>query len=279
MEFARKSLERWLSRERVVRAEAPRTRIFRGASRKAFESLRGRLLRARRRGKYLLLEFEGGQGLLAHLGMTGKWVRRGAGVAEPYSRARLFLEDGQVVHYRDPRMFGRIEPVPSDALDALPVVRALGVDPLVDGLTPQVLAATLGRSKQDLKVALMDQGRVAGLGNIHAAEALYRAHLHPSRKPQTLSPPEWRALSKGILATLRLALEDADEEEIEYVEEGGHNPFLVYGRAGERCPRCKKTIQSFPQGGRTTHFCPGCQRGQSAARLAPLKRSTTVSRR
>lgn len=260
VEFARRSLERWLSRERVVRAESTRTRIFRGASRKAFEAIRGNLVHARRRGKYLLLEFEHGQGLLAHLGMTGKWVKRPSGVVEPYSRARLILDRGEVVHFHDPRMFGRLEPVPAEKLETLPVVKALGLDPLVDGLTANSLAERVGRSKQDLKVALMDQGRIAGLGNIHAAEALYRARIDPRRKPATLSAEEWRALARGIRATIRLALEDADEEEIEYVEEGGDNPFLVYGRAGERCRRCGATFASFPQGGRTTHFCPGCQR-------------------
>lgn len=260
VEFARRSLERWLTQGEIRRAEADPTRIFRGANRRAFGALRGRLVSARRRGKYLLLELEGGRGLLSHLGMTGKWVRRPEGVAEPYSRARLYLASGEVVHYRDPRMFGRLQPVPAAALDDLPVVRALGVDPLVDGLSPRVLAERVGPSRQALKVALLDQGRVAGLGNIHAAEALYRARLHPERLPGSLSKAEWGALTKGILATFRLALEDADEEEIEYVEEGGRNPFLVYGRAGERCRRCKGTFESFTQGGRTTHFCPGCQR-------------------
>jgi formamidopyrimidine-DNA glycosylase len=262
VEFARRSLERWLAGERVVRAQADPTRIFRGADRKRFTSLRGRLVQARRKGKYLLLAFEGGQGLLSHLGMTGKWVRRPPSVREPYSRARLFLEGGEVVHYRDPRMFGRLEPTAADGLDALPVVQALGVDPLVDGLTARTLAAAIGPSRQALKVALLDQGRVAGLGNIHAAEALYRAHLHPSREPQSLTPAEWRALRNGILATFRLALKDADlgeRDEIEYVEEGGRNPFLVYGRAGEPCRRCRTPLQSFTQAGRTTHFCPGCQ--------------------
>lgn len=260
VEFARRCLSRWLSPERIVRAEADRTRTFRGANRKAFEALRGRLTEAKRRGKYLMLSFENGEGLLAHLGMTGKWVRRPKRVVEPYSRARLFLEGGDVVHFRDPRLFGRIEPVPAEALEELPVVKALGLDPVVDGLSAKRLAERIGPSRQDLKVALMDQSRIAGLGNIHAAEALYRAGLSPTRKPATLSADEWKALARGIRATIRLALDAVTDEEIEYVEEGGDNPFLVYGRAGERCRRCKRTFASFPQGGRTTHHCPGCQR-------------------
>lgn len=264
VEFARRQLQRWLSHHQVVRAVADRkARTFRGADPREFDKLRGRLLHADRRGKYLLLSFEGGRGLLAHLGMTGKLVRRFDHKSEPYSRARLELDDGSVIHFRDPRMFGRIEPVPAESLHSLPVIRELGVDPLVDGLTPRQLKEAVGNSKQDLKVALMDQSRVTGLGNIHAAEALYRAGLHPSRKPGTLSDEEWRKLAKAIRQTIDYGLstiEKEDEDEIEYVEEpGAPNPFLIYGRAGEPCPKCHTRVQSFTQGGRTTHFCPVCQ--------------------
>jgi formamidopyrimidine-DNA glycosylase len=261
VEIARRNLLRWFDGRRVIRAEADRrARTFRGADPALFEKIEGRLEDASRHGKYLLLAFESGRGALAHLGMTGKFVRRPEGHPEPYSRARFHLDDGQVIHYRDPRLFGRIEPVASSDLRQLPVVRALGIDPMVDGLTARSLARAVGGSKQDLKVALMDQSRIAGLGNIHAAEALFRARLHPARKPATLRADEWRRLARAIRATLRFALESEESEEIEYVEEpGSANPFKIYGRAGERCPRCGTKVQSFTQGGRTTHFCPRCQ--------------------
>jgi len=260
VEFARLGLERWLRRARVVKAQAEPTRTFRGAKRARFTRLQGRLERAERKGKYLLLTFEENQGLLAHLGMTGKFVRRKAGQREPYSRARLLLDDGQVIHFLDPRMFGRFEPVPADTLWELPVIRALGVDPLLEGLTARTLQEAVGDSRQPLKVALMDQSRVAGLGNIHAAEALYRARLHPARKPGSLTPEEWQRLARAIHTGLRFALEAEQGEEIEYVEEpGAPNPFLVYGHAGQPCRRCGTVVQSITQGGRTTHFCPGCQ--------------------
>ncbi len=106
----------------------------------------------------------------------------------------------------------------------------------------------------------MDQGRVAGLGNIHAAEALFRARLHPARSPKSLTDTEWRTLTRGIHAALAFALDEADEDEIAYVEEPGtENPFLIYGRAGGPCRRCRTKVRSFTQGGRTTHYCPNCQ--------------------
>jgi formamidopyrimidine-DNA glycosylase len=260
VEIARRNLARWLHGAKVVAAEADKSRVFRGADPSRFEAVRGGLERAERKGKYLLLAFEGGQGLLCHLGMTGKFLRRPRGGQAPFSRARLLLDEGPVIHFCDPRLFGRIEPAPAETLWELPAIRALGHDPLTEGLTPAQLQAAVGPSKQALKVALMDQGRIAGLGNIHAAEALYRAGLHPARKPGSLDATEWRRLAKAIGEAIRFALEQEDEEEIAYVEEpGAPNPFLIYGRKGQKCRKCKSTVRAFTQGGRTTHYCPGCQ--------------------
>jgi formamidopyrimidine-DNA glycosylase len=260
VEIARRNLERWLKASEVTAAEADRTRIFRGANRPSFERLRGKLAFARRKGKTLLLGFERNQGFLSHLGMTGKWVRRPSGQSEPYSRVRLLLADGSVVHYRDPRLFGRIKPAAADVLDRLPEVLQLGPDPLLERLDGPRLHALFRRSRTPLKVALMDQRRLAGLGNIHAAEALWRARLSPLRPASSLVRLEWSRLATAIRAVIRFALEKQDEEEIAYVEEpGASNPFRVYGRAGKPCLRCRLTIRSVRQAGRTTYFCPRCQ--------------------
>ncbi len=260
VEIARKNLERWLQGSEVTAAEADRTRIFRGANRLAFERLRGRLAFARRRGKTLLLGFEQNRGFLSHLGMTGKWVRRPLGQSEPYSRVRLWLADGSVVHYRDPRLFGRIKPAPADALHQLPEVTQLGPDPLLERLEGPALAERFRRSRSPLKVALLDQRRLAGLGNIHAAEALWRAKLSPLRPVSSLTAAEWKRLATAIRTVIRFALARQDDEDIAYVEEPGTpNPFRVYGRAGKPCLRCEASIKRVRQAGRTTYFCPRCQ--------------------
>ncbi|MGQ0505163.1 MAG: Fpg/Nei family DNA glycosylase, partial [Myxococcaceae bacterium] len=211
VEFARLSLLRFFKGRKVVRTEAERkSRVFRGAKDpRAFDRIRGKLTFAERKGKYLMLGFEKG-GVLAHLGMTGKFVLRPPKIAEPYSKARWLLDDGKVVHFRDPRMFGRIEPVSATEVRSLPVIQALGRDPYTEGLTAAQLEDAVGRSGQPLKVALMDQGRIAGLGNIHAAEALYRAKIHPDRKPTSLEPEEWKRLTQGIHAAFKFALEAED---------------------------------------------------------------------
>ncbi|AGC47823.1 formamidopyrimidine-DNA glycosylase [Myxococcus stipitatus DSM 14675] len=260
VEIARRNLVRWFDGHQLVRAEADDTRIFRGAERAAFTKIRGRLTSLVRRGKYLLFSFEDGHGVLGHLGMTGKFVRRKEGDEVRFSRARFHLDDGHVLHFADARMFGRMEPAPAASLRSLDVVKALGRDPLADGLTAGQLAEAVGTSKQDLKVALMDQGRIAGLGNIHAAEALFRAHLHPARKPSTLAPDDWKRLVQAIRESIDFGLEEQEGEEPVYLEEGGsENPFLVYGRGDGPCSRCGSTVESFPQAGRTTYACPKCQ--------------------
>lgn len=279
VESARRNLVHWLDGPRVVRAEADDTRVFRGARREDFASLRGRLESLERRGKYLLFTFEGGRGLLAHLGMTGRFARRPEGVPVPYSRARLHLDTGAVIHFADARLFGRLEPCAASRLYALDAVKALGRDPLADGLTAEQLQEALGSSRQDLKVALMDQGRVTGLGNIHAAEALFRAGLHPSRKPATLTPQEWKRLTDAIHASLAFGLEEQQGEEPAYLEEGAENRFLVYGRAGTPCARCSTPVESFTQGGRTTHCCPRCQPRLPSRKPSDARRKRASRRR
>lgn len=276
VEFARRSLVKWFEGHSLVRGEADHAaRTFRKANPAAFDALAGHLTSATRRGKYLMLAFSNGQGAVAHLGMTGKFVKVAESAVVPYSRARFVLENGDVIHFRDPRLFGRIEPMPAAKLTSDPVISALGVDPLVDGLTVEQLKQAVSPSKQELKVALMDQSRIAGLGNIHAAEALFRAKLHPARRPDTLTDTEWSALRDGIMASIDFALESTSGlDEIEYVEEPGtKNPFLVYGREKEPCPTCGTPIQFIDQGGRTSYFCPTCQvapkKVKKAKKLAP----------
>ncbi len=264
VEHAARSLRRWFSGRIIERAAAPESRIFRGSDRLAFQrKLRGRTLEwVERRGKYLLIAFDDDVGLLSHLGMTGKWVKRARDAPAPlHGRARLALEDDDVVFYDDPRLFGRLAIHPASELLELPEIRALGPDPLVDGIDRGQLHASLRKTSRSVKVALMDQGVIAGLGNIQTTEALFRAKIHPARVAHTLSSKEVDALVEAIAKTIEITLAEAGIEEITYIEErGSHNPFLVYRRGGEPCPRCGTTLESIVLGGRSTVFCPKCQK-------------------
>lgn len=263
VELAARSLRRWLGGRVVRGATAERTRIFRSSDPARFErDLPGKRLEGvERRGKVLLLRFSGGIGLLSHLGMTGKWVLRRGGPPPRHSRASLGLDGGEVLHYLDPRLFGKLSILPADRLGQAEEVRSLGPDPLIDGIDPDALHDWFRRTRRQVKVVLMDQRVLAGLGNIQATEALFLARLHPSRPASSLSREETARLVGAISDSIRETLEkEGASEELTYVEEpGGPNPFLVYGRTGQPCPRCGSTLESESIGGRTSVFCPRCQ--------------------
>jgi formamidopyrimidine-DNA glycosylase len=213
----------------------------------------------------MLLLFDGGEGLLSHLGMTGKWIRRRRDDAQPsHVRATLELSDGHAVDYRDPRLFGRLVRGKAAALRELPGIRALGPDPLAE-IDLDRLHGILSGTKRSLKEALMDQRVLAGLGNILVSEALHRARLHPKRRGTSLSRAETERLAEAIRESIRASLDEEDSEEpITYVEEGGENFFRVYDRAGQPCMTCRTPIERIVQGGRSTFFCPSCQRRGAA---------------
>lgn len=262
VEIARRQLESWLSGRRVVAARAPKTRVLRAQSPARIAQLKGRRLEGIDRvGKWMLLKFDAGEGLISHLGMTGKWVRRSKDEpATAYLRATLELSDGNAVDYRDPRLFGLLVRGKVEQLRKYPSFSALGPDPL-NGVDADRLHAVLKKTRRTLKEALMDQRVLAGLGNIYVSEALHRAHLNPQRRGTSLKRLETDALVDAIADSLRDALaEEESDEPITYVEEGGDNFFLVYDRAGERCRTCGRgSIQRIVQGGRSTYFCPVCQ--------------------
>lgn len=277
VEIAARNLRRWAEGRRIDRVEtdARAARIFRPGDRAAFaRALAGaRLETVDRRGKHLLVTLADRRGrpvgLWSHLGMTGKWVlRAGSDPAPPHARVRLVLDDGRVLHYLDPRLFGRQRVVPRADFAALPELAALGPDPVHDGIDPDRLAARLRATRRPVKVALLDQAVLAGVGNIHASESLFAARIDPRRRGQGLAPVEVRALARAIAASLRRGIELQDGPEIAYVEEpGAENPFRVYARDGERCPRCRAAeILRIVQAQRSTFYCPRCQAPASARR-------------
>lgn len=271
VEFARRCWQRWASGRQVTAVWAAPSRVLRPGKPAALGALRGAtFFRFERRGKNLLLAArrEGALvGLWSHLGMTGKWLRRAAPApAPPHARARLVLDDGHALHYCDMRLFGRLRVVPGARFETLPELAGLGPDPLAEGVDLARLRARLAAGRAPIKLALLDQRLLAGIGNIQASEALHRAGIDPRRRARTLGPEEVRRLAAGIRASLRATLSEFEravgpDGDIRYVEEPGTaNPFAVYDRAGERCRRCRQgTIRRIVQGGRSSFFCPRCQ--------------------
>jgi len=237
--------------------------------------LTGRRVTAlRRRAKYLLADLESGETLLMHLGMSGSFrVVKGQrdevqggfyferSVLDRHDHVLFTMSSGTTVVFNDPRRFGVMSIVGVGACESYPALRALGPEPLEPGFNATTLARALKGKKTSLKAALSDQRVVAGLGNIYVSEALHVARLSPKRRASTLvtatgAPrPAAKALTDAVRAVLRKAI--ANRHRLR-----GNDRFLVYDREGERCPRrgCPGTIKRIVQTGRSTFFCPVCQR-------------------
>lgn len=269
VEIARQCLQTWASGARVIGVSVHERRVV-GAGPPLGSLVGARFVSFERRGKHLCLGLRKGRsdiGLWSHLGMTGKWVCR-AGQKEPpqFSRVVLTLPRGARLHYVDLRLFGRLRVVLGAAFDEVPTLAGLGPDVLRDGVDVSRLQARFARSDTPIKVILLDQSVLAGIGNIQASESLFRARLDPRRPARSLTRPELRRLAKGIEASIAFTLgRFADEgvlrgADIRYVEEpAGPNPFRVYGHAGEPCPRRNGTISRIVQAARSTFYCPHCQ--------------------
>jgi formamidopyrimidine-DNA glycosylase len=213
-----------------------------------------------RRGKYLVLQFQSGRVLLVHLRMTGSFRRDDA----THVRAVITLDDGSAVLYRDVRRFGTwllLEPHEVDAY----LGERLGEEPLGPRFTSRRLEARLAGRRAPIKALLLDQRVVAGIGNIYADEALWYSRVHPLRPGGDLGRDEIRALHRGIRRALRVGVERQGATLSDYATPNGERgrmqeEFKVYSRTGEPCPRCGTPIERTRAGGRSTHYCPHCQR-------------------
>ena len=214
-----------------------------------------------RRGKHLV--WEAGEGaFVLHFRMTGKVV---PGVRA--ARARWHLDDGFVVSFVDPRRLGEVRYLQRGALDAH--FARLGPEPWPERRSGEFWRAQLGGLRGPLKPALLRQDRVAGVGNITAAEVLWRARLDPCAFAASVLLPEWERLAAGAHAYFDDSVAGEAGDEIHFVSEGGRNPFSVYRREGEPCPRCGAPIARFAQAGRSTWWCPPCQAAPGAELSRP----------
>lgn len=214
-----------------------------------------------RRGKHILIRLSGGLIMRVHLKMTGNLtVIPDARLRPATVRAWFDFEDGSAMVLDDPRALGRVSLHPIAALDEM--FAALGPEPLTPAFTLAGFADAAARSRKPSKLFLMDQQAVTGLGNIYAAEALFLAGIHPKRQARRIARHRLESLHTAIVDVLRVALDSAIRA---YSAPGGFTegenfPVAVYGREGESCSRCGRLIKRIPQAGRSTYFCPGCQR-------------------
>jgi formamidopyrimidine-DNA glycosylase len=232
-----------------------------------------------RRGKYILMGLDRERTLVMHLRMTGNLILcKGEEMLDPsegrrlyesersteerHLRARFVLDDGRELWFTDPRRFGEAFLLEDDRLETR--FAKLGLEPFSPEFTPQALGEMAAGRKAPLKSFLLDQSGVAGVGNIYADEALFRAELHPLSPAGSMKPEHAEALRDAVVAALEAGIDAGGSSIDDYRdargEKGGmQDEFLVHTREGEDCPRCGGTIARIVVGGRSTYFCPSCQ--------------------
>lgn len=268
VETLRRALEGKLSGKTLAGVEIRHPRLVRQPSAEELAALLPgqRVEAVRRRGKYLLLELT--THLLAiHLRMEGKiWLDWSEHVQDKHVHAVFTFDDGTVMIYQDVRKFGTMDLVPKDRPERVPGLDRLGPEPLADDFTPEHLAERLQKhARSTIKAALLNQRVVAGLGNIYTDEALFLAKIHPARRVATLRKPQLKVLHGAIVDVLERGLAAGGASVRSYRHSDGEagsfqHQLYVYGREGEPCRRCGRTIRRMVVAGRGTRFCPGCQR-------------------
>jgi len=270
VETVRRGLAMALEGKRLSRVEVRRPDLRRPFPERFAERLRGRRIASfRRRAKYLLLGLDSDEDWLIHLGMSGRMlVGQGwPNELDAHDHVVIGAEDGTVVRFNDARRFGVMDLIAAGETEAHPLIKGIGPEPLDAAFDGRALAARLKGKAAPIKAALLDQRVVAGIGNIYASEALFRAGISPTRKAGTVQGERAEKLMAAVKAVLNEAIKAGGSSLRDHRQTSGelgyfqHN-FKVYGKDGKPCPVCrsKTGIRHLVQSGRSTFYCAKCQR-------------------
>ncbi len=282
VETVRRGLEPILVGNRFAAIEQRRADLRFPLPQRFAERLEGRTVEALdRRAKYLLARLDDGEVLVMHLGMTGRFTIDYANSAAIKTQRRIpkhehivfHLADGTFIRYADVRRFGLMDLIRAEALEDHALFKGLGVEPLSDDFTPEWFGSRLAGKATPIKAALIDQRLIAGLGNIYACEALYAARVSPLRLAGTLATKTGKptkktgALVEAVRGVLARAIRAGGSSLRDYRHADGklgrfQHRFKVYGREGKLCRTkdCRGLVRRIVQGGRSTFYCPICQR-------------------
>ena len=270
VELVARALDRIIRDRRIVAAELLRARLAPDSSPRQFASLlRGSSVEAvGRRGKHILVRLDNERVLITHLRMTGRFLYLPVEAPLPkHTHAIFYLDNERRLVFTDQRHFGLMKIVAASELDEAKELRFLAPEPFSEEFTIDYLHAALSRSRRTLKETLLDQKRVLGLGNIYAAEVMYLARINPFTVAAELTKRRVPRLHRAILDVLSESLShgstmNVDPENIDGSYYGGsyEGHWRVYDREGEPCPTCKAFIRRISHAGRSTFFCPRCQR-------------------
>ena len=277
VETVRRGLAPVMEGQVVARARVNRPDLRWPFPERMAERLTGaRVLQLRRRSKYILADLSTDETLLIHLGMSGRMLVSGDPLGqfvhahpmpEKHDHVVFDMENGARVTFNDPRRFGAMDLMPTQAAEAHPLLARIGPEPLSNAFTESHLVERLKGRNMPVKSALLDQKIVAGLGNIYVCEALFRGGIHPARRCVRISAARISALVPIVRDVLDDAIKAGGSSLRDFRQADGElgyfqHSFDVYGREGEPCraPGCTSTIQRIVQSGRSSFFCPTCQR-------------------
>jgi len=276
VETIRKGLEKYLIGHTIGRVEVR----FRKSLKEGEDKLiGGKITKVRRFSKVVVIDLDNGYSALMHLKMTGQPLYRGPNLKNPpvfsnkviggvpgkHTHVIFHLNRGGLFYFNDYRKFGWIRVVKTDDVEKTPFIEKLGPEPFKD-LDEKMFVTIMTKFRTPIKLLLMDQEKIGGVGNIYANDALWKAKINPRRAAKSLSIAEMKALFKAIIEVLKKSIATNGSSENAYVTPEGsegtyQNFFLVYDRKGDACPRCKKAkIEKVKLGGRGTYFCPVCQK-------------------
>ncbi len=272
VETVRRGLEPQLVGARLERVVVREPRLREKINLGALLRLVGSSVEAvRRRAKYLVVDTSAGESLVIHLGMSGRLVWSSPTSAlRRHDHVSLWWSSRQPsspreLRYNDPRRFGLMLVIPRARLDSHRLFEHLGPDPFGVGFTAEYLHATARGRRRPVKNLLMDARVVTGIGNIYASEALWLAGIHPTTACRRIAAPRWQRLHAGCIEVLEAALRQGGTTLSDFRDVDGDRGYFalrlqVYDRAGGECRRCAATIRRVVQAGRSTYYCPRCQR-------------------
>jgi formamidopyrimidine-DNA glycosylase len=286
VETLRLGLSKYLIGHTILDVEIKSKRIFKDDGKQIIGT---KIIGVRRFAKVLSIDLANGKSILIHVKLTGQPIYRGPNLKEkiemskkvssipgPHTRVIIRLDKGGVLYYNDLRQFGWIKIFETRDVETSDFVGSLGPEPpvvplrgVMEGqarLTEEKFGKILSATKRPIKVVLMDQKRIGGIGNIYANDALWMSKINPKKQANSLSAAEIRELYKNVLAVLKEGIKYGGASELQFVtaegKDGGYqNHFRVYAQKGKLCQRCKtEKIDKYFLGGRGTYFCPNCQK-------------------
>lgn len=276
VETMKLQLEKFLVGHTIISVDVKNRKTFSGDEKKI---IGGKVVGIRRFGKVSVIDLDNGYSILTHVKLTGQFIYRGpnlknpdplskkviGGIPGPHTLVIFKLDREGKLYYNDVRRFGWIKIAKSEEVMTNSFIQKLGPEPLKD-LTLDLFKQILSKTSRPIKVVLMDQEKMGGIGNIYATDALWDSEIDPKRKSLSLNTDEVKTLYNSILKVLKSGLKYGGASELSFVTPDGaegeyQNHTLAYGHDGEPCPRCKKSkFEKYFLGGRGTYVCPICQK-------------------